>query len=78
MLLTVRQAAERLGYTAAYVRTLIASGRLTALRLGGRGHYRIDEDAIAALCGVRRERRGDAARRREFRESMAAIQRKQS
>ena len=47
MLLTVKQAAERLGVSPGLIYTLISGRRLRFVRIGnGRGRLRVGEDAI--------------------------------
>jgi excisionase family DNA binding protein len=47
--LTPRDVANRLGVSLATVYALLASGKLTAYRIGiGRGTYRVSEDQLSA------------------------------
>jgi excisionase family DNA binding protein len=69
MLLTVKQAAERLGISAALTYSLVAGRKLRFCRVGnGRGRIRIPEDAIGeylARCTfepTEQERPGPAPR----------------
>lgn len=65
-LLTVAQAAERLGLTAWRVRQFVADGRLPATRYGQR-QYLITEEALEAFAAVPRPagRRWPAKKNRE-------------
>ena len=60
MMLTVKQAAEELGVSAALIYVLCAKGRLECQRFGlGRGTIRISRPALDKLCeqskGCKRE-----------------------
>lgn len=56
-LITIKQAAEALCYDGKYgaqvVRGLIQCGKLRAFRVGRAGQWRIFEDSLASLLGVR-------------------------
>jgi excisionase family DNA binding protein len=53
-LLTVDQAADRLGTTARFIRRLIAEKRITYIKLGG--HVRIEDEVLAAFIEAGRVR----------------------
>jgi len=55
-MLTAAEAGKRLRRSPAFVRRLIHSGRLRAVRLSERGHLLVYADSLCALLGVRRER----------------------
>ena len=55
-MLTVAETARRLSRSPAFVRRLIHSGRLRAIRLSERGHLLVYADSLCALLGVKRER----------------------
>lgn len=55
-MLTLKQVAEKLGCHPATVKRMIEAGRLPAVRLaGGRGHYRVSEDALMAFVEARHD-----------------------
>ncbi len=53
MLLTVDQAAERLGTTSRFVRRLRTERRIPVIKLGG--HLRIDSDDLDAFIAASRQ-----------------------
>jgi excisionase family DNA binding protein len=54
--LTVAQAAEAIHRHPRFVRDLITSGKLNAVRLTERGHWLVFTDSLSALLGVRPQR----------------------
>ena len=61
-LLTVRQVAERLAYTAEWVRHLCATGKLRAVKLGRQ--WRIPESAVQELLHVQAPDHDDELRQK--------------
>ncbi len=59
MLLTVDQAAERLGTTARFIRRLRAERRITVIKLGK--HIRIDSNDLDAYIAAGRQEPNDRA-----------------
>ncbi|HET6910971.1 MAG TPA: helix-turn-helix domain-containing protein [Mycobacteriales bacterium] len=53
-LLTVEQAAERLGTSTRFVRRLTSEKRIPYVKLGGGSHVRIDEDDLEAFIAAGR------------------------
>ena len=53
-LLTVEQAAERLGVTPRFIRRLTSEKRIPYVKLGGGSHVRIEEDDLDAFVAAGR------------------------
>jgi excisionase family DNA binding protein len=53
-LLTVEQAAERLGVTPRFIRRLTSEKRIPYVKLGGGSHVRIDEEDLDAFVAAGR------------------------
>lgn len=55
-MLTAAEAGQRLRRSPAFVRRLIKSGRLRAVRMTEPGHWLVYADSVCALLGIKPER----------------------